>query len=114
VKQEIAKQWCEALRSGKYKQGKGALKRDGSFCCLGVLCDISGISKWNDYSALNTYLGRDGILPESVQEWAGMGSQLGELPVAPDLSELNDGNNDEHGKTFAEIADIIEKNWEVL
>lgn len=39
--------WLEALRSGKYTQGKGRLKvvcQDGSaeHCCLGVLTEIAG------------------------------------------------------------------------
>lgn len=34
--------WLAALRSGKYKQGRCALKEDGKFCCLGVLNDIAG------------------------------------------------------------------------
>jgi hypothetical protein len=35
--------WCEALESGLYKQGRGALKTlKGGYCCLGVLCDITG------------------------------------------------------------------------
>jgi hypothetical protein len=32
--------WIAALRSGKYKQGHGALKKNNNYCCLGVLCDI--------------------------------------------------------------------------
>jgi hypothetical protein len=40
--------WVEALKSGKYKQGKNYLRRgneksaDGpkSHCCLGVLCEV--------------------------------------------------------------------------
>lgn len=37
-------EWIEALLSGKYKQGKGALHEisngKSSFCCLGILCDL--------------------------------------------------------------------------
>lgn len=45
MKKEIADLWVAALRSGKYKQGRTTLKnRDSEFCCLGVLCDISGLS----------------------------------------------------------------------
>lgn len=37
--------WVKALRSGKYKQGVGKLKRryEGQIChcCLGVLCEIT-------------------------------------------------------------------------
>lgn len=45
MKKKIALQWAEALRSGKYKQGKKALKYKTSagvvrHCCLGVLCDL--------------------------------------------------------------------------
>ena len=29
-----------ALRSGKYKQCTGALRKDDGFCCLGVACDV--------------------------------------------------------------------------
>src|SRR5436309_3328868 len=38
--------WLEALRSGEYKQGEGALKRLDSYscsivhCCLGVACEV--------------------------------------------------------------------------
>lgn len=36
------KKWLGALRSGKYKQGEGQLRRrDNTFCCLGVLCHIT-------------------------------------------------------------------------
>jgi hypothetical protein len=38
----IKAQWVAALRSGDYTQGQGSLKtRDGSYCCLGVLCAIA-------------------------------------------------------------------------
>lgn len=50
----IKEQWLQALRSGQYTQGTGALKRPAllpeeriegdnpaeRFCCLGVLCDV--------------------------------------------------------------------------
>ena len=41
-------EWLEALRSGKYKQGRRFLRNNGEFCCLGVLCDINmlGTSCW--------------------------------------------------------------------
>jgi len=45
---EIKQLWCSSLRSGKYPQGKNALNRSGTFCCLGVLPDLAvraGISK---------------------------------------------------------------------
>jgi hypothetical protein len=39
-------EWIEALRSGNYEQTQGALRKDDKFCCLGVLCDISGEGEW--------------------------------------------------------------------
>jgi hypothetical protein len=34
--------WAAALRSGKYKQARGSLKRGGGYCCLAVWCLIAG------------------------------------------------------------------------
>ncbi len=44
-------EWLVALRSDKYKQGKGALKlsfqKEDRFCCMGVLCDVVDTTKWS-------------------------------------------------------------------
>lgn len=44
MKQALKKKWTSALRSGKYKQGAGFLKRKRldniEYCCLGVLCNL--------------------------------------------------------------------------
>lgn len=37
---ELKENWLSALKSGKYIQGAGQLRKGNSFCCLGVLCDI--------------------------------------------------------------------------
>lgn len=37
---KLARKWVDALRSGKYKQGKAALFSDGKYCCLGVLAKV--------------------------------------------------------------------------
>lgn len=42
MKNVTKEEWVVALRSGEYKQGPGALHRGDKFCCLGVLCDLSG------------------------------------------------------------------------
>jgi len=47
-KHELRERWFQALESGKYKQGRGKLRQEGSeFCCLGVLCDIYDSSGWD-------------------------------------------------------------------
>ena len=41
MNQEIKNRWVSALRSGEYKQGKGALcSINNEYCCLGVLSDL--------------------------------------------------------------------------
>lgn len=39
----LKEKWLEALESGKYPKGKHHLNRKGHFCCLGVLCEVTGL-----------------------------------------------------------------------
>lgn len=108
---DIKAKWVEALRSGKYRQGVGALKKecidDGSlrYCCLGILCDIHDQSQWIDpmrtgarWSYGKYFL--TGLPPKEVLDWSGlMAAQT------KDFSDMNDS-----GKSFDEIADYIEAN----
>lgn len=44
MRPEEKKRWTDALRSGKYEQGRQVLKTpEGEFCCLGVKCDIDNV-----------------------------------------------------------------------
>lgn len=116
----VAKKWVRALRSGKYKQTKHVLtrlKKDGvpqSHCCLGVLCELaikSGVSvniTPNTTDKSQRYDGKDGVLPPSVQKWAGLTSCDGTFEHT-DLTSLNDD-----GKSFKTIADIIVKHQKQL
>lgn len=40
------KEWVDALRSGKFKQGQSVLYNpdQDAYCCLGVLCELEGWS----------------------------------------------------------------------
>lgn len=51
---EMKKRWVEALRSGKYKQGKGCLHDEvhDTYCCLGVLNEIEDLGMPGDAGAL--------------------------------------------------------------
>lgn len=51
MKKGIKRRWIRALRSGRYKQARRKLRGDNGYCCLGVLCDISGKGNWRE---LNT------------------------------------------------------------
>lgn len=133
MKPEIKARWVENLRSGKYEQGRGVLRKDSEYCCLGVLCEMAAeegivetiIPEIDEHFAevyepeeFPTHAYRDigaddsevFYLPTAVQEWS-------DLPFNPSiewdregmeyqnryLSTLNDS-----GKTFKEIADLIE------
>ena len=128
---EIAQQWVAALRSGKYKRGGGALlTHEGSYCCLGVLCDLhsaTGGGYWTPAKTLsdkpyyNTPKGSSSAyLTDVVREWAGISNHSPMVPIELDgfpakrisLAEINDMAAPERG--FEEIADLIEKHWEIL
>ena len=133
MKQDIAQQWVAALRSGKYKRGTGALMtNNGSHCCLGVLCDlhsVTGDGHWTpaktpgDKPYYNTPDSRNcssAYLTDVVRVWAGISSSSPMVPAEVDgyppkkisLAEINDMASPERG--FDEIANLIEKHWEIL
>jgi hypothetical protein len=112
VKKEIADLWVAALRSDKYHQVKGALRKQYGMCCLGVLCDISAQGKWmstaNNEFEFQTPAGdrKPGSLPDAVMLWSGVRSETGTLSQSRSLASYND-----QGKSFEEIATVIEANY---
>lgn len=119
MKKEIAKIWINALKSGKYGQTKGVLKSDNGYCCLGVLCQISKLGEFkqligNDIISFVLPSGNMSCssLPSEVLGWADMADELGNFNESDSFSTLSLLNDS--GKTFAEIADIIELNYESL
>lgn len=108
MKKEIADKWIEALKSGKYKQHTNSLRVKDMYCCLGVLCDISNVSKWtnrdfifNNREFLYYYDDNGGFPSPNVINWS-------ELKDWMYFSRMNDVER----KSFNEIADYIEANWE--
>jgi len=105
MRQDIADRWIEALVSGKYKQGKEYLYKNGKHSCLGVLCDI--------YSNDLMVYGKRDYLPSDVMEWADMVTPTGLYLVDRNHEEsLADLNDDGH--SFKELANIIAYHWEQL
>ena len=109
---EIRAQWCAALRSGDYPQGKQQLRAPGGYCCLGVLSELAvkaealGPPVYDAEHEWWTYNGRNNYLPEAVMEWSGLGDCNPEVWFRGEftwLAKINDG-----GATFAEIADLID------
>jgi hypothetical protein len=161
MRKDVAEKWVAALRSGKYEQGTTALctliphfeseETDEQYCCLGVLCEVvqnepdflatyptwgqqqvaGGVLNYRAYGT-DEFKTTHEFLPESVQVWAGMGSNDGtftvDKPNNDDLSAVSwvnyDGDKDsltlqlshlnDTGTSFEDIACLIEKHSEVI
>lgn len=111
---KMKQKWVEALRSGKYEQGKGMLKTgDGNFCCLGVLADINGETWFQTEKVVDEDEGgkvtvpcfafRDptGAVHKDITPsgYCGVG-----VEDAQELAQMNDS-----GTPFGEIATYIEE-----
>ena len=125
---KIKAEWVAALRSGEYLKGVGRLARidldDGvaSYCCLGVLCEISPVveqvmPEFSDgtrprYQSLVDPEDSDSaLLPSAVLAWSGLESWSGGIFIQGregedwNLPNLNDAPD---ALTFSQIADLIE------
>lgn len=110
----VKAKWIEALRSGDYEQTAGVLTDvsvlgEERHCCLGVLCQVAiknGVAleviRREDARPV-MYDDAVAALPEAVLAWAGLDDpdpRIGENDAS--------GWNDVEGKTFTEIADLID------
>jgi hypothetical protein len=119
TKNELRKQWVEALRSGEYRQGYGTLRNvNNEYCCLGVLCDIVAKDQpekfgWKHEMKGDGFLvfyergnpfdtGRAVPIP-AVMTMAGLISSNGTLSCGDTLTAMNDD-----GMSFEELARFIE------
>jgi hypothetical protein len=98
------RKWVEALRSGEYEQAIRRLHREGAHCCLGVACRVAGLTdeELGGYANL-THQRRWG----KVRDFFGLRDGFGSYNVDDGYSRCLTDDNDE-GKSFAQIADIIE------
>lgn len=74
---EARKKWIEALRSGKYEQGKDRLRVGNRFCCLGVAVDLFDSKKWYHSDLCYTGYIEALALPEIVRKAYGLTDHLG-------------------------------------
>lgn len=122
MKLDVAKKWVKALRSGKYKQGRGALCEDEKYCCLGVLCEVAikdGVKLKKEDSEYSkgyiSYSGYGSTLPPKVLKYADMKKDapvgIIEDHLATDLEDELIYLNDTQKYSFKKIADFIEKNF---
>lgn len=104
MKAELKQKWLEALRSGRYRQGKNVLRTSqDEFCCLGVLCDIVSPNGW----LVDAGQG-GGFLHGDRKGFLSMAVKL--ATAFPELYEVTLSNMNDDGKSFAEIANWIEVN----
>ena len=121
---KLKEKWVAALRSGKYKQGVGSLKRksdtgEEQFCCLGVLCDIfpKGRGNWDDFYNYNF------DIPKSINSFNWQGERRTNTSVSGTLDDtileyvgLTDNQaqklmtfNDDDKRSFNWIASYVER-----
>lgn len=99
------KKWLKALRSGEYTQGVGYLRTtDDTYCCLGVLCDLTD-GEWAEDN--------DEAYIFQLEDYGELMLDLD--PIYLDLFGLDDETQadlvdmNDSGSTFEEIADYIEE-----
>jgi hypothetical protein len=91
--------WLEALRSGKYKQATGVLRREDTYCCLGVLADVVDSTKWKErYEDSGTCYAWDKTEPAYK-----LPDDILDQEVQAQLIEMNDD-----GEDFNRIAEKVE------
>lgn len=111
MKKEVMELWVEALESGNYPQALGMLNNSvGGFCCLGVLCDVAAqhgehVNDTQTEAGSRIKGGNLAVAQPIVARWAGLTVSGGDRLIAL---------NDTKGKTFAQIAKYIRRNWKVL
>lgn len=99
--------WCQALESGRYKQGRMHLRHAGRFCCMGVGCDVSNLSTWSGTSYDGTTL----HLPDSVMKFYGMTFMNPVVIVGDEGPDAAVGFLNDTGYTFPEIAAAIRRTY---
>lgn len=141
MKLKIAQKWVEALRSGKYRQGKMALKTKSKrgtvrHCCLGVLCELYNKNHKNKLKVKKNTNPCDQIegspnttvfeydsypktLPDKVKNWAGIDENTGQFLRGDGYEVKNQklfhlADMNDQGASFKEIANFIEKRYQDL
>jgi hypothetical protein len=132
MNKRVKKQWLKALRSRKYKQGRGRLlDKKGKMCCLGVLTDLYIRSKegkesnarWDDEGHFRSRQcqAEELNLPGVVADWAGLGTTAPVLRQREivaharivghfDTNNCAQAINDDERLSFGQIARLIERN----
>jgi hypothetical protein len=112
----------DALRSGRYKQGRGTLHRKWTdensglpydeYCCLGVACEVAAANGLDlhvrhDKEVCRFYYDEEtAALPTRVAQWYGFGSS-NPILAYQGRNTTAIGANDAQLLRFPEIADLF-------
>lgn len=114
MKRSLRDKWCAALRDGSYKQGTSRLRTpDNKFCCWGVFCDLIDPSLWKQVNKVDTYnhweYNNSTLMPSAKILTENLGDN--EFTLDNNLHSISGylANQNDAGKTFLEIADLIEQ-----
>jgi len=120
--ENVLVKWQKDLRETDAAQGKEYLRRWNEetqrweYCCLGRLCEISGLAEWVDREEvlddgsrvkLSSYLGATQYLPNEVAEWAGLCTGS-ENTAQEKLAEMNDEGTDFNTISY-EIPEVVHR-----
>ena len=102
MQKTVKKAWIEALRSGEYMQAFGSLhpKNNKGYCCLGVLCKVTGTR----FNRTTDFIGNP---------FGEVRGKYGELTKKFGLTErcinILVKKNDSHKRSFGHIATWINR-----
>jgi hypothetical protein len=116
VLNELEEKWMAALESGEYRQNHAGKLFDGlGYCCLGVLCAVSGFTPEEQADGFYTVAGGHHALRADIAKRFKLRSGLGDFDEEESIGHtLTRGlafANDK-GATFLEIAAFIRANPE--
>ena len=104
-KNEFIKLWCEALRSGEFKQGQRRLCQDNKYCCLGVACHLAEKHEVVDLVRTTTSIGTTtttSIGTTTTTAWNGFGDYMPvKLREFLDLKTLGGTFYTSNGRAFS-------------
>jgi hypothetical protein len=113
--QETIKRWIKELRSGHYAQTTTYLKKNGRFCCLGVLADIVDPQGWETDDATEVEMWRhsDSLNSSAISnstfcEITGFSNHRDPKLVTATTFQNCLINLNDRGESFTKIADCIE------
>lgn len=127
MKKELAEAWVKDLRTTTAPQAQGKLFDGAGYCCLGRLCKVMGAEFEKTVLTEADFVDDAGevyypvrnerkfasskYVPSLLVLEAGMKSASGAVygGFGQNLSVMND-----IGKSFSEIADVIEKHWNFI